>query len=1361
MASERNASVWTQRIGIGVVIALVAVLALRVGSSSSQSVAFRDLTVWLPSLSTGEVVLAHAGAGAHGEVVARVKAAEPGEQFLVTQGGSGAVVLNRTKGEVGLIDGVTLTVSQRAPLPGVDAGAQLLWSDAGARVVTATAVHHLDRTSGVPAGTVALTAPIAHAVADATGTVYGISPTGQVIAVAAVQSVVPLATSAQPAGLVVAGGAAFVIDRDGPGLHHLEGAVANGRPCLSGAFTSGSTVSAGGSTAAGEQVVVVVDSVGGVRISDIARGTCSSLALTAPGILGTPAVAGGLVYLPVLSTGEIIVVNAAEGTTVGRPYSLGLPAGRAFELIEHDGTVWFNDPLGASAGVLGRDGVTVRVDKTVATADGVVGQGSSGGRGVTGPTGSGKSGSAGTSSVTGSSGRAASGATGRGGGTETEDPNGPKGTTPSNNTTTPGGSAEPNASAGGAGERKGLIADFTYSARSVKVGQPITFVDTSAGNPTAWTWEFGDGTFATGPKATHAWALAGSYSVTLRVENTTTSASASIVITVIGDTEKAKPQADFRFSASRVEVGQAVTFTDRSTGAPTDWQWSFGDGSGDKGATASHVYRAPGAYTVTLTATNAAGSDTSAPALVTVFDKVELPVAVIGGGASTANVGQLVAFSSRSTGNPTSISWTFGDGASASGASAQHAWTRSGVYAVTLQVSNSAGSATATSSVTVSDLVLAPVSRFTVSQSNAEEGQGIRFQSLSINNPTQLTWDFNDGSPPVTGGIVTHAYTRPGSFAPTLRAENSAGADVSTQQITVVAQLPAPVAAFSFAPNSVTTNTAVVFTDESSGGAATSWSWDFGDGAALVAQRNPTHMFERVGTYVVRLSVTNAKGTSVAQRNVTVLPSAPEPSFSFTPATPQAGAPVQFSDTSGGGVASSWLWNFGDNATSTQRNPAHTFAANGSYDVRLTVSNASGSAFVVRRVDVNPPPPVSSFTFAPIAPTTATPVVFTNTSSGGSASTIRWDFGDSSPTSGARSPSHGYDTPGTYTVRLTMANVTGSSSSSETIAVTVPPPVASFTVSTPAVAGSAVSFTNTSQGGPFSATTWDFGDSSAPSSAVNPTHVYAAAGTYTVRLTEVNSGGTASITAGVRVVAPIVAAFTISSPRVAGQAITFTNTTTGGPFTSFVWDFGDSSATASGATTSHTYSAAGPYVVTLSVVAASGATDDKATPITVAVAAPVAAFTFAPAASPARTMTFSNTSTGSPFTTVTWDFGDGSPTGSGATVIHTFGAGTSFDVKLTVTNATATSNVIHTVAMVAPTAGFTFSNGTAARSVDFTSTSSGAPFVSVTWDFGDASPTGSGASPTHVYTAAQTYTVKLTVVNAVGTSSVTHDVVVT
>ena len=70
--------------------------------------------------------------------------------------------------------------------------------------------------------------------------------------------------------------------------------------------------------------------------------------------------------------------------------------------------------------------------------------------------------------------------------------------------------------------------------------------------------------------------------------------------------------------------------------------------------------------------------------------------------------------------------------------------------------------------------------------------------------------------------------------------------------------------------STITTNTPVVFTDDSSGGAPTVWSWDFGDGSPVVAQRNPTHVFERVGSYVVRLTATNARGSrscSAARRS--------------------------------------------------------------------------------------------------------------------------------------------------------------------------------------------------------------------------------------------------------------------------------------------------------------------------------------------------------------------------------------------------------------------------------------------------------------------------------------------------------------
>ena len=81
----------------------------------------------------------------------------------------------------------------------------------------------------------------------------------------------------------------------------------------------------------------------------------------------------------------------------------------------------------------------------------------------------------------------------------------------------------------------------------------------------------------------------------------------------------------------------------------------------------------------------------------------------------------------------------------------------------------------------------------------------------------------------------------------------------------------------------------------------------------------------------------------------------------------------------------------------------------------------------------------------------------------------------------------------------------------------------------------------------------------------------------------------------------------------------------------------------------------------------------------------------------ARTVTFTSTSAGGPFTSQTWDFGDGTSTVTGASVTHTFpGTGTSFDVKLTVVNPSGTNSTTRTVALTAPVASFTSAAGSAA-----------------------------------------------------------------
>ena len=132
-----------------------------------------------------------------------------------------------------------------------------------------------------------------------------------------------------------------------------------------------------------------------------------------------------------------------------------------------------------------------------------------------------------------------------------------------------------------------------------------------------------------------------------------------------------------------------------------------------------------------------------------------------------------------------------------------------------------------------------------------------------------------------------------------------------------------------------------------------------------------------------------------------------------------------------------------------------------------------------------------------------------------------------------------------------------------------------------------------------------------------------------------------------------------------------------------------------------------------------------------------------------------------------WDFGDGT-TGTGATPNHTYASAKAYQVTLTVTDsANATGTTTKTVTTTAPpvtppTAAF--SSTVANLAVSFDASGSTTPNGSITsyaWDFGDGM-TGTGVSPSHTYTAAQAYQVKLTVTDSAnGTASVTKTVTTT
>ncbi|HXH12490.1 MAG TPA: LamG-like jellyroll fold domain-containing protein [Alphaproteobacteria bacterium] len=161
---------------------------------------------------------------------------------------------------------------------------------------------------------------------------------------------------------------------------------------------------------------------------------------------------------------------------------------------------------------------------------------------------------------------------------------------------------------------------------------------------------------------------------------------------------------------------------------------------------------------------------------------------------------------------------------------------------------------------------------------------------------------------------------------------------------------------------------------------------------------------------------------------------------------------------------------------------------------------------------VTPPPggaPVAAFSGAPTSGAAPLPVAFRDGSSG-SITAWSWDFGDGG-TSTAQHPSHTYTSPGSYTVSLTVTGPGGADTETKAAYVTVnmPPPVAAFSgTPTSGAAPLPVAFRDGSSGS-ITAWSWDFGDG-ATSTAQNPSHTYAAPGSYTVSLTVTGPGGSDS-----------------------------------------------------------------------------------------------------------------------------------------------------------------------------------------------------------------------------------------------------------
>jgi len=155
-----------------------------------------------------------------------------------------------------------------------------------------------------------------------------------------------------------------------------------------------------------------------------------------------------------------------------------------------------------------------------------------------------------------------------------------------------------------------ITADFSGTPLSGNAPLTVSFTNLTTGDATNWSWNFGDGGTSTVQNPSHQYTAAGIYTVALTASNSVDSDTETKTDYItVSEAPGQPPVADFSASPTSGNTPLNVTFTDLSTNSPTSWNWNFGDGGTSAVQNPTHQYTAVGNYTVTLTATNANGSD--------------------------------------------------------------------------------------------------------------------------------------------------------------------------------------------------------------------------------------------------------------------------------------------------------------------------------------------------------------------------------------------------------------------------------------------------------------------------------------------------------------------------------------------------------------------------------------------------------------------------------------------------------------------------------------------------------------------------------------------------------------------------------
>ncbi len=897
-----------------------------------------------------------------------------------------------------------------------------------------------------------------------------------------------------------------------------------------------------------------------------------------------------------------------------------------------------------------------------------------------------------------------------------------------------------------------LAAEFSATPLSGCAPQIVNFTDLSAGNPTEWRWDLGNGTtsFLQNPSATYF--NGGQYTIKLVIKDaggnsdsiTKTQYIAIFPIPVVN------------FSATPASgcVPLTVQFTDMSTAGSTNittWLWDFGDGATGTVQNPSHIYTAGGNYNVTLRVTTASGCSKTLTKTNFIQASNSVTANFTNSSVTSCSLPVTIDFTNTSTGpGILSYAWDFGDGGTSTATNPSHVYLTSGNYDVRLIVTSNTGCTDTLIKSNAVEINFITAS-FTI-PAIVCVNDAVSFTNTTAPTPSSVFWDFGDG----TNSTVqnpTKTYAAAGVYTVKLVSYLGACADSVRRSVNVI---PKPTISFS-ATNRSACEPPLTVNFVNTGTPVVSYFWDFGDGATSTAT-NPSHTYTSYGSFNVKLVATNASGCKdslVLDDYVQIL--APQATINNLPQSNCAPLTWTFSST----VVSpdpvvSYFWELGNGTTSILPNPTATYNT-GVYDITLIVTTAGGckdTVFFPAGI-IADDKPTANFSANPRDVCAKFDVNFMDLSTGNVTRWL-WDFGDGG-TSASQNPSHHYEDTGYFTIRLIVWNNNCPDTLILIDYVHISPPIAVFGSTFNCADQKTFIFTDNSIGA--DEWFWDFGDGNT-SIAQHNVHTYANIGTYTIRLTVINhvTGCDDETTQTIRIIdekANFIASDTVICKYTSTTFNAIGNTP--GNVTNYEWNFGDGQS-GTGPSITHTYNSSGLFTVRLIIRDVSGCLDTLIKVEYIRINGPTAAFTIPNGGSCLNNLvTFIDNSTGdgfNPITTWIWNFGDGAiDTLYAPPFTHAYALPGNYNVWLKTIDAAgcADSTVnLNTLIISDPQAAYTQSDTLACPyyNIIFINSSTG-PNLTYLWNFGDGN-TSTVSDPVHAYTTEGNFVISLVITDRYG-----------